>query len=69
MSKTSSSYCKSKSIKKMGFSQIASCKAQGLISRSSRENRGKYVKSPKYRTSINRKKKSRKIGKTSRKNK
>jgi hypothetical protein len=51
----------------MGFSQIASCKAQGIISRSSRENKGKYVKSPKYRTSINRKKTSRRKGKTSRK--
>jgi hypothetical protein len=32
-----------------GFSQIASCKAQGLIPRTSRKLKGKYVKSPKYK--------------------
>jgi hypothetical protein len=67
MPKISTFYCKTTPISKMGFSQIASCKAQGIISRSSRENKGKYVKSPKYRTSINRKKTSRRKGKTSRK--
>jgi len=34
-----------------GFSQIASCKAQGLIPRSSKKNKGKYVISPKYKKS------------------
>ena len=28
-----------------GFSQIASCKAQGLIPRTSKKNKGKYIKS------------------------
>ena len=49
----------------MGFSQKASCKAQGLIARSSRNLKGKFVKSqsPKYRKSLfsdgkNKKKKS-----------
>ena len=51
----------------MGFTQLASCKAQGLIARTSRENKGRYVKSPKYRTRINRKKKARRKGKTARK--
>ena len=37
-----------------GFSQIASCKAQGLIPRTSVKNKGKYIVSKKY------KKKSRK---------
>lgn len=32
-----------------GFSQIASCKAQGLIPRTSRKHKGKYIKSPKYK--------------------
>jgi len=67
MPKSSPSYCKNTPIKNMGFTQLASCKAQGLIARTSRENKGRYVKSPKYRTSINRKKKSRRKGKTSRK--
>lgn len=40
-------YCLSTSPRKMGFSQKASCKAQGLLKRSS----GKYVVSPKYRKS------------------
>jgi hypothetical protein len=34
-----------------GFSQIASCKAQGLIPRTSKKNKGKYVISPKYKKS------------------
>ena len=38
-------YCKTSSIRKMGFSQIASCKAQGFLKRSN----GKYVISPKYK--------------------
>ena len=46
MPKASRSYCKSTSVSKMGFSQRASCKAQGVIKRSS----GKKYKSPKYAT-------------------
>lgn len=37
-----------------GFSQIASCKAQGLIPRTSKKNKGKYIKSKKYKKSLNR---------------
>jgi hypothetical protein len=40
-------YCLSTSVRKMGFSQIASCKAQGLMKRS----KGKYLVSPKYKGS------------------
>jgi hypothetical protein len=32
-----------------GFSQIASCKAKGLIVRTSKKNKGKYIKSNKYK--------------------
>lgn len=69
MPKVSTFYCKTTPIKNMGFSQIASCKAQGVIARTSREQKGRFMKSPKYRTSINRKKSRRgnKTGKTSRK--
>lgn len=49
-------YCLTTSPKKMGFSQKASCKAQGLLKRSSKKHKGKYVISPKY------KKKSRRDG-------
>ena len=45
-------YCMTKSIKKMGFSQIASCKAQGFIKRSSKQQTGKYVISPKYKRKL-----------------
>ena len=44
----SASYCKSTPIKKMGFSQRSTCKARGLIPRSGKLNKGKYIKSPKY---------------------
>ena len=37
-----------------GFSQIASCKAQGLIPRTSKKNKGKYIKSKKYKKSVKR---------------
>ena len=49
MPKASRTYCLKTPIKKMGFSQRASCKAQGLIARSSKKNLGKKVKSPKYK--------------------
>lgn len=45
MPKASKIQCKSP----RGFSQIASCKAQGLIPRTSRRFKGKYIKSTKYK--------------------
>lgn len=67
MPKASPLYCKTTLLKKMGFTQIASCKAQGFISRTSRSKHGKKMKSPKYRNSINKRKTSRsKQTKTSR---
>ena len=51
MPRMSREYCKKTPIKKMGFSQKASCKAQGIIHRSSQKLKGKYVKSIKYRKS------------------
>ncbi len=44
-------YCLKTPINKMGFSQKASCKAQGYIARTSRKNKGKYIKSSKYKKS------------------
>jgi hypothetical protein len=41
-------YCKKTPVKKMGFSQRASCKSQGIIPRTSKKLKGKYVKSRKY---------------------
>ncbi len=32
-----------------GFSMIAHCKAIGKIKRTGKKNKGKYIKSPKYR--------------------
>ena len=43
-------YCKNTPIGKMGFSQKASCKAQGYIARTSKSLKGKYVKSRKYKS-------------------
>ena len=54
------SYCKKTPVKQMGFTQRASCKAQGLIKRTSRKLKGKYVKSPKYKTSRKKYRKSKK---------
>ena len=48
MPKASKKYCKTTSVKKMGFSQRSSCKAQGLIKRSN----GKKFKSPSVRKRI-----------------
>ena len=50
MPKMSRNYCKTTPIKKMGFSQKASCKAQGIIPRTSKKMKGKYVKSTKYKS-------------------
>ena len=49
MPSMSREYCKKTPIRKMGFSQKASCKAQGLIARTSLKSKGKRVKSPKYK--------------------
>lgn len=49
MPKATKEYCKKTSIKKMGFSQIASCKAQGFIPRTSKKSNGKKIVSSKYR--------------------
>ena len=50
MGRASPEYCKKTPISKMGFTQKSSCKAQGLIPRTSKENKGKLVKSPKYKS-------------------
>ena len=47
-------YCKTTSVKKMGFSQRSSCKALGIIPRSS----GKKIVSEKYKLSLNSKRRS-----------
>jgi hypothetical protein len=41
-------YCLTTSPRKMGFSQKASCKAQGLLKRTSKKYKGRYVISRKY---------------------
>jgi hypothetical protein len=38
-----------------GFSMIAHCKAIGKLKRSGKKNKGKYIKSPKYRSGYLRK--------------
>ena len=40
----------------MGFSQKASCKAQGFLKRTSKKSKGKYIVSPKYKKSKSRRK-------------
>lgn len=42
-------YCLKTPLKKMGFSQKASCKSQGFIKRTSKKNKGRYIVSSKYR--------------------
>ena len=49
MPSMSRKYCLSTSPRKMGFSQKASCKAQGLLKRTSKKYKGRYVISPKYK--------------------
>lgn len=73
MPRASREYCKRTPITKMGFTQRASCKAQGLIARTSIKLKGKKVVSPKYRKSyrkVSRKSKSkpRRRGKSPRRN-
>ena len=46
--------------KPRGFSMIAHCKAIGKIKRTGKKNKGKYIKSPKYRSGYRRRKSSRK---------
>ena len=48
---TSRKYCLTTSLKKMGFSQRASCKSQGFIKRTSKKFKNKYVISEKYKKS------------------
>ena len=43
-------YCLKTSPKKMGFSQKASCKSQGLLKRTSKKYKNKYIISPKYKS-------------------
>jgi hypothetical protein len=38
-----------------GFTMIAHCKAIGKLKRTGKKNKGKYIKSPKYRTTGRRK--------------
>lgn len=45
----SKNYCLNTPKSKMGFSQIASCKSQGFIKRTSKTNKGKYLVSKKYK--------------------
>jgi hypothetical protein len=58
MPRMSRKYCLTTSPKKMGFSQKSSCKSQGLLKRTSKKNKGKYVVSPKYKRSKIKKSKS-----------
>jgi len=68
MPSMSRKYCLSTSPRKMGFSQKASCKAQGLLKRTSKKYKGKYVISRRYKadgslySNSNRKKSRTKIG-------
>ncbi len=43
-------YCKTTPVSKMGFSQRSSCKAQGIIPRTSKAQFGKKVISKKYKS-------------------
>jgi hypothetical protein len=40
---------KLKNKKKLGFSERAAAKARGLLKRTGKKNKGKFVKSPKYK--------------------
>ena len=44
-------YCIKTPVRKMGFSQKASCKAQGFLKRDSKKYKGKYIISSKYKKS------------------
>jgi hypothetical protein len=60
MPQMSRKYCLTTPSKKMGFSQKASCKSQGLLKRTSKKYKGKYVVSPKYRKSVRKSRKPKK---------
>ena len=66
MPRMSRKYCLTTSPKKMGFSQKSSCKSQGLLKRTSKKNKGKYIISPKYKSKTSKKKnkKSKQINKS-----
>ena len=53
-------YCLTTPSKKMEFLQKASCKSQGLLKRTSRKYKGKYIVSPKYRKSVRKSRKPKK---------
>ena len=53
-------YCLTTSPRKMGFSQKASCKTQGLLKRTSKKHKGKYIISARRRVSRRRVSKKRK---------
>jgi hypothetical protein len=61
MPSMSRKYCLSTSPRKMGFSQKASCKAQGLLKRTSKKYNGKYVISPKYKLRKSKRRSKRKL--------
>ena len=48
--KMSREYCLKTPLRKMGFSQKSSCKAQGYIKRTSRKMKGRYIVSAKYKS-------------------
>ena len=52
-------YCKTTPISKMGFSQKSTCKALGIIPRTSKKNFGKYIVSDKYKSRSRSRSKSR----------
>ena len=52
-------YCKSTPINKMGFSQRSSCKALGIIPRTSKAQFGKKIVSEKYKSKSKSRSKSR----------
>ncbi len=67
MPRMSIKYCLTTSPKKMGFSQKSSCKAQGLLKRTSKQNKNKYVVSHKYKlskTKNSKRKKSKSVNKS-----
>ena len=67
MPRSSRDYCLHTPESKMGFSQRSSCKAQGLMKRTSRSQKGQYIISPKYKSKTSRKQRS--INKRSNSNK
>jgi hypothetical protein len=56
-------YCKSTPINKMGFSQRSSCKALGIIPRTSKAHFGKKIVSNKYKSRSRSRSRSRSVKK------